>query len=174
MASTMLRPLLIVAAAALALVSPSQAASTLHLAIEARDVGCEGGAAYCFVVTEGRLSDLSAGAHGSITFTNRGQVNHEIHLMAATDADPTHTGTDESLAFATSPDDMPPGASVTFNFTVPRNAAAVYIFCAAPGHEAAGMWMQIEGAQVRTSPAGAGWATALALAGLAGVKRTRA
>ncbi len=80
--------------------------------------------------------------------TNQGAINHEIMLMAPTMADQmgmTMEGMDKMALAKIAADDLPPGATRTFDytFTEPAATGALEFSCHLSGHYEAGMKLPI-------------------------------
>lgn len=115
-----------------------------QLTIAAREADdCPDGSSYCFVVTEGDLSELGPNTTVRLTFVNEGTMIHNVAVTRLRDADPAHEETPMMGLFAGSDEEVPVNASQTFFFHIPADAGGVYLWCHVLGHEQLGMWLQV-------------------------------
>lgn len=119
---------------------PGQGAS-VDLSISGTETGCKG-ASFCFKVTAGSLDNLSPGDEATIRFTNDGNAIHNLHVTTSDKADASHKATPLGARIAGTADQVAPGESESFTFTVPSGATGIYIWCSIEGHEQYGMWLQ--------------------------------
>lgn len=115
-----------------------EGASLTVIAREGAD--CSGGASFCLEV-EGS-PELAPGDSVTVTYRNEGQAGHSLYIAAKEDADSSHTDTGESTGEAEI-DVIEAGEEESTTFTVPE-AEALYLWCDVTGHEAAGMWTEVE------------------------------
>lgn len=145
--ATLLAGALLVAGA---LVAPAASAngdhgSSVHIVLEAGEGDdCPDGS-YCFDVTSGDLSKVTAGTDVQLTLENPSDnsLQHNAHVTRLAEAD-KGGDTAGSAAYA-STEDVSKGSSATINFTVPDNADITYIWCDIGAHEAGGMWITAGG-----------------------------
>lgn len=120
-------------------------ATVHHLVVSGRmtDVGCPSGRNPCLVVLDGSLADLKPGDTVNITFVNQDEDEHDLAVTTTALMDPTHHDTAWSSAIGHTAQDVEGNTAQSFEFTIPANAAGLYLWCDIPGHEDMGMWIQV-------------------------------
>lgn len=150
------------------------AQSTVQLTIQPSEDCAD--STYCYELTSGSLLEVSAGDTLEITFENPSSNNldHNLHLAKAANANSNHEGTAKSQAFANT-DDVSPGEEATLTAQVPADASGLYLWCTVGVHESQGMWDEAsfsergpgDGSTSANSSPGPG--VVLAITGLAGL-----
>lgn len=114
-----------------------------QLTIAAREADdCSDGSSYCFVVTEGNLSELGPNTTVRLTFVDEGTMVHNVAVTRLRDADPSHEETSMEGMFAGTAERIEANSSQTFFFHIPADAQGVYLWCHVTAHEKLGMWLQ--------------------------------
>lgn len=139
-----MRHLMLLLLASVLLVGP---VATAHggdhqLTISAKEDGCPAGQTFCFEITAGSVTDLSAGDQVSITLRNDGQGLHNLYVTTMDERDASHRDTAATGTLAKS-DDLDGGERSEISFTVPASGSGLYFWCDVSGHEQLGMWMEV-------------------------------
>ncbi len=123
----------------LALAVPATAqGSNYEVTVYARESGCPDGKDFCFVVV-GSLAKIEPGDKVTFTLINEGNTGHELVVVPFDDRDRQHKDTDEATALGEI-EEIGPGRTASATFTVPDSG--FYFWCALPGHETLGMWVE--------------------------------
>ncbi len=147
---TTLRPLWVALAALLLIGAPLTAqvdettsdSQEKQITVVAQEGGCPDEKTFCFDVEE-RPDDLEPGDEVNLTLRNEGNTSHNAHVTTNDSADPEHRDTPSTAAIANT-STISPGEMDSTNVTVPEDADGIYIWCDMTGHEAAGMWVEME------------------------------
>lgn len=130
----------------------SGAPADVHVTLEAAegpDCDPTGQQVACFLVTNGSLEDLPAGGTVHLMLENAGQLDHNVFVTDAANADENNADTAGGDAIA-STDTVSAGGNASVSFTVPSDAEALYLWCDVQGHEPLGMYLN---ATVSDAPA---------------------
>ncbi len=97
----------------------------------------------CFEAVDGQAPPMRPGVTAILFLHNPldNSEQHDAHITSATQAADDHDGTPTDGAIVSTAD-LEPGDSDQVRFTVP-DVDGLYIWCSVPGHELAGMWLEL-------------------------------
>lgn len=113
---------------------------SLNVQVPPQD-GCPPDREHCLDTVEPQPA-LHQGDEVDLYVWNDANESHRILVTTNASADPSHTDTPASAAFAEA--DVPVNSSRDAgSFQIPADAGALYVWCDEPGHEAVGAWMRV-------------------------------